>query len=284
LAKDVISHEATVGILNFLGGIMERFSEFSYGFALVNELYSGILGPSLRGFPIFPSLSEEGRFGMGYDVKLPRQGMPIFFQFKIPAFKERWWANEWYLFGAPYYRIKFPRIDRSYQYVSLRNRALAGDDVYYAAPAFHLARDLNKHFVERSILVNSALFDPKLLREITDHDEHCLVYNEPGIMPPHLLLSEGSPDLDVSHFQKDTLKFLVDKTEEKQAEITAEGLDKIILSFVELLEKVARGTEIMKPPFDRDYASAQMLGAKAAYISYLASTLLDLQFFLFTLE
>ena len=55
-------------------------SEFSYGFALVNELADSV-GSGLRAAPLFPSLRQEAR--LGYDVKLDRPGLPLFLQFKL---------------------------------------------------------------------------------------------------------------------------------------------------------------------------------------------------------
>lgn len=53
------------------------FSEFSYGYAITEELASGKLGP-LIGAPVFPSLYKERQSG-GYDVQLPLQGAPFFY-------------------------------------------------------------------------------------------------------------------------------------------------------------------------------------------------------------
>ena len=58
------------------------FSEFSYGFALTQELASGRFG-SLVAAPVCPSLIQEGQPGGGYDVKLPLIGAPLFLQFKF---------------------------------------------------------------------------------------------------------------------------------------------------------------------------------------------------------
>jgi hypothetical protein len=59
-----------------------EFSEFSYGFAVTNELINGYRTP-LVAAPVFPSLIEEGRTGVA-DVRLDRPGIPLFLQFKLP--------------------------------------------------------------------------------------------------------------------------------------------------------------------------------------------------------
>jgi hypothetical protein len=56
-------------------------SEFSYGFALTNELI-GLAGEPIRIAPLFPSLVEEGRTGDGYDVNPEVPGFPLFLQFE----------------------------------------------------------------------------------------------------------------------------------------------------------------------------------------------------------
>ena len=55
-----------------------NFSEFSYGYAITEELAGGKVG-RLLGAPIFPSLYNEGQSGGGYDVQLPLQGAPLFY-------------------------------------------------------------------------------------------------------------------------------------------------------------------------------------------------------------
>jgi hypothetical protein len=59
--------------------VTPEISEFSYGFALTNELVGWA---PLRAAPIFPNLVEEGRIGGGYDVRLDMPGVPMFLQFK----------------------------------------------------------------------------------------------------------------------------------------------------------------------------------------------------------
>jgi hypothetical protein len=44
-------------------------SEFSYGFALVNELLK-LTGYGFNAVPVFPSLYQEGQTGGGFDVFL----------------------------------------------------------------------------------------------------------------------------------------------------------------------------------------------------------------------
>src|SRR5260370_20750255 len=78
-------------------------SEFSYGFAFTSELIHFYDLP-LVGAPDFPTQNEEGKVG-GYDVKLPRPGVPVFLQFKRSdclTTRNATWHAELVL---PYYRF-----------------------------------------------------------------------------------------------------------------------------------------------------------------------------------
>jgi hypothetical protein len=59
--------------------MIPQISEFSYGFALTNEI---VAWSPLKFAPIFPSLIEEGKKGGGYDVMLDMPGVPLYLQFK----------------------------------------------------------------------------------------------------------------------------------------------------------------------------------------------------------
>src|SRR6476646_3347893 len=58
-----------------------EFSEFSYGYAITEEIVSS-MPTGLRAAPVFPNLRQEGQEGGGYDVALNSIGYPIFLQFK----------------------------------------------------------------------------------------------------------------------------------------------------------------------------------------------------------
>ena len=68
-----------------------EISEFSYGFALTNELVGWA---PLAAAPIFPSLLEEGKAGGGYDVHLDAPGTPLYLQFKRSDCMKRKSAKE----------------------------------------------------------------------------------------------------------------------------------------------------------------------------------------------
>lgn len=86
-----------------------QISEFSYGFALTNELVGWT---QLSAAPVFPSLLEEGKAGGGYDVQLDLPGVPLYLQFKRSEFLTRSSGREareiakiGSTIGIPYYRF-----------------------------------------------------------------------------------------------------------------------------------------------------------------------------------
>jgi hypothetical protein len=157
------------------------FSEFSYGYALTEELANKYRS-SLAGAPIFPSLYQEGQMGGGYDVQLPIEGFPIFLQFKLSDKLERKNAKEFKkgLLNLPFYRMHIRPKKHSNQHNLLLDLERAGNTVFYIAPQFHLPEELNKHYLNRSIVANSAAFSPSAIGEMLDDDEHYVVFESGG--------------------------------------------------------------------------------------------------------
>jgi hypothetical protein len=130
-------------------------SEFSYGFALTNELIDRYKLRS-AGAPEFPSLYKEGKSG-GYDVKLA--GILVFLQFKLSDCMVKSSAGESDLLKVPYYRMHLRPLRHSAQHDLLL--ALERDDenlVYYAAPEFHKPNELSLAFTARSVSEKTAFF------------------------------------------------------------------------------------------------------------------------------
>jgi hypothetical protein len=157
------------------GVMREGFSEFTYGFALTNEIIS--VNPVLS-VPIFPSLVEEGR-GAGYDVRLDRPGRPLFIQFKLSRLVRgrraiEFQNNEFY---APFYRMSFRARSRSRQHdllLDLEQQNKGG--VYYFAPAFHNLAKLNECFERRTVSQNSRRVRPSDVNIPDDRQEHWLSF------------------------------------------------------------------------------------------------------------
>src|SRR5262245_8892512 len=136
-------------------------SKFSYGFALTHELVNSA-GPSLRAAPIFPSLIEEGRAGGGYDVQLDLPGIPLFLQFKRADCMTRRTAKEiksGLRLRLPFYRFRITERRRSAQHDLLLELDVDPNEVFYAAPRFHLVDELNAAYINNDVR-NRSLFIP----------------------------------------------------------------------------------------------------------------------------
>ena len=153
------------------------FSEFSYGYAVTEEL-AKTHKAHLLGAPIFPSLYEEGKVGGGYDMKIPMAGKAIFIQFKLSDYLERTNAKEHRdgVLSVPYYRMHIRPIKHSDQHNLLLELENSGETVFYIAPEFHLPRELNEFYLNSSVVQNSAAFSPGVIGPMPDDEEHYLVF------------------------------------------------------------------------------------------------------------
>lgn len=153
-----------------------EISEFSYGFALTNELVGWV---ALSAAPIFPSLIEEGKAGGGYDVKLDRPGVPLFLQFKRSHCMVRRTAKEHQAVVAsggtlnvPYYRFPITEALISDQHELL----LALDDgsnlVFYAAPRFHRRNEINQAWNRTDVARRSLFVAPWDIGRLDDAQHH----------------------------------------------------------------------------------------------------------------
>src|SRR6266540_2285625 len=150
-------------------------SEFSFGYALTEELASGAFG-TLIGAPIFPSLIQEGQPGGGYDLQLPLVGAPLFLQFKLSDCMVYRSANEWHLFNRSYYRMHLRPARHSDQHALLCTLEASGEEVYYVAPYFHRTEELNTHYSNQTVAENSIWFRPSAIGALPDDDDHYIAF------------------------------------------------------------------------------------------------------------
>ena len=153
------------------------FSEFSYGYAVTEELVTRSRA-FLVAAPLFPSLYEEGQAGGGYDVKIPLHGIPLFLQFKLSDRLERKSAKEHQtgLLTVPYFRMHIRPNKHSDQHNLLLALEASGEAVFYIAPEFHLPEELNSHYLARQVLPNSAAFSPADIGAMPDDDAHYIAF------------------------------------------------------------------------------------------------------------
>jgi hypothetical protein len=152
-------------------------SEFSYGFAVVDELINW-RGLNLTAVPIYPSLYEEGQAGKGYDVRLDTPHLPLFLQFKLSHCMIRKNAFECRFLGfnVPFYRMKIRSSYFSNQHESLLNLEMIGNQVYYVAPFFYLPGELNNYYLNRRICNNSIFVRPTAIGPLPDQGSHCVSF------------------------------------------------------------------------------------------------------------
>ncbi|HCX67828.1 hypothetical protein [Parvibaculum sp.] len=159
--------------------MIPEISEFSYGFALVNELVGWT---ALHAAPIFPSLIEEGKVGRGYDVKLDRPGVPLLLQFKRSDYMKTRGAREIHKYrldlDVPFYRFAITERNRSFQHISLISLEAEGNLVFYAAPMFHTLDEINSAWASQRVVERSIFVSPNEIGLINDNERHWVSFDE----------------------------------------------------------------------------------------------------------
>jgi len=151
------------------------FSEFSFGYALVEELANGFR-PTLTAVPVFPSLIEEGHEGGGYDVKFELPGAPLLIQFKRPDVMLTAKAKEISIhglgLGTPFYRFHIRSSAVSKQHDLLLGHDTGTNLVYYASPCFHEISTFNGHYVAQQIISNTIFIRPRDIGRLSAEPHH----------------------------------------------------------------------------------------------------------------
>lgn len=153
-----------------------EFSEFSYGFALTQEVCD--LFPERLYAPAFPSLLAEGRAGGGYDVFIPDAA--IFLQFKVSDRLTTQAAKESSLLGVPYYRAYLHRRNHSDQHELMLQLENSGKLVFYIAPAFASNFEFNQNYSARTVALESTFFAPSEIGPLLDDLQHYVVFATAG--------------------------------------------------------------------------------------------------------
>ncbi|HEX76540.1 MAG TPA: hypothetical protein G4O12_08205 [Dehalococcoidia bacterium] len=252
------------------------FSEFSYGYAITEELSSGRLGP-LTGAPIFPSLHSEGQSGGGYDVHIPVEGMPLFLQFKLSRYLQRSNALEWDLFGGPYYRMYLRPSRYSNQHALLLDLAMS-NDVYYVAPKFHTVEELNHAYISRNVYDNSILINPITIGQLPDDDLHYIVFSATN--QGFHFFSEQPRKLEGFHSGWDFTEYELTKIRQRKIKIDAYLFEFIAGEIMGILDRRAMKTERLKLlQIDRK-KKGETLQEKAQFTSYLTRVFFDAELFI----
>ena len=244
------------------------FSEFSYGYALTQELATGKLGP-IKGFPIFPSLRQEGRKGGGFDLEMEYQyGAPLFLQFKLSHYLYRTNALEWNIFGEPYYRIYLRPLRHSDQHNLLMVLESNNKDVYYVAPEFHTPDELSEAYMNKQVFDRSVFFSPLDIGNLPDDEYHYVVFVADSLIA--YFYSEIEKEITIYRGQQfvENIITRMDKERRKIDENFFDVItDRIVLSLKEMKRKVLKIEEHRKENVT--------LEDKAQFASYLMRTYFD---------
>lgn len=154
-----------------------EISEFSYGFALTNELVGWA---PLSAAPVFPSLIEEGKAGGGYDVKLELPAVALYLQFKRSERMTRRSAKERKAIGpglyVPYHRFHVTEAKKSNQHDMLLQLDDGNSLVFYAAPRFHTLQEINWAWEHNAVSAQSIFVAPSVIGTLDD-DSHSVAFD-----------------------------------------------------------------------------------------------------------
>jgi hypothetical protein len=150
-----------------------EISEFSYGFALTNEIVGWA---PLATAPIFPSLIEEGKDGGGYDVKLDFPGVALYLQFKRADCMVRKSVAEIKLHGlplaTPFYRLYITESGKSNQHEMLLGLDNGNNAVFYVAPRFHELTEINQAWNDNTVASRSIFIRPSEIGKLDSTSHH----------------------------------------------------------------------------------------------------------------
>lgn len=254
------------------------FSEFSYGYALTEELACGVLG-QMVGAPIFPSLYGEGQPGGGYDVKLPIQGAPLFLQFKLSHYLKRSTASEWDYFGCPYFRMYLRPLRHSQQHNLLLDLERRANEVYYATPRFHTAEELNDAYIGGSVLYNSGFCRPMDIGRLSDKEQHYIVFERYGAKA--YLFSTKPKEVHSFYSGETFIENVVSRTSEKTRLVDEKFFDSIAHEIINgLLDRTKQWEERKRLQALRaELESKRTRETKARFVGYLTRAYFDAELF-----
>lgn len=204
-----------------------NISEFSYGFAITDELINH-RNVRIRSAPTFLSTYQEGQPDGGYDVRLDKLfGIPLFLQFKLSHYLCRSNAREIKegKFRSPYYRMYLRPLRHSNQHTMLLELESNGNDVYYCAPAFHTPDELNYAYLNHEVKDRSVWIRPSRIGHLPDDETHYVAFQMNG---RRYVCSKETKILDTPVDFKQFIDDIVNKIKEKgQFALKPKNLEKL---------------------------------------------------------
>lgn len=159
-----------------------EFSEFTFGFSVVQELTTAL---GCTAVPVFPSLIEEGQSGGGYDVKMNLGAVPFYVQFKLSEHLKTNNAKEAKVASspliAPFRRFPITSSITSKQHEMLVALNAKHDHVYYCAPDYVTNAALNALWQAGASANRSVYVKPADIGPITDGEKHTVCFDHTSL-------------------------------------------------------------------------------------------------------
>ena len=217
--------------------VNEKFSEFTYGFALVNELTKVL---PCKAVPLFPSLREEGKTGGGYDVRIEEdKGTILHLQFKLSKQLNRRNAREYKLpghsLGLPYYRFEVMSNRLSRQHCSLLALEVQHPQTFYVAPSYHLTTEINTYWNSAEVAKHSVFIKPSSIGKLPDGSPHSICFDNSSIANSQAFLFSHPKEIQV-HSHKDFSEGITSQVNEESE--LALSINHILRSYAEVVKSM----------------------------------------------
>lgn len=228
-------------------------SEFTYGFAFLHEQVNLNRG-GLIAAPILPSLQVETE--QGWDARIPRRGIDVYYQFKLSEYLSR--GNAKYIadgtYTAPYYRLAFLAKYNNKQHRRLMEHAQNHPETYYVAPEFHDLSNFNSFFLSSQISQNSRLIPLNNCANVSPNDgtQHYITFQSGS---PSWIQHSDPKKCEISYSGSDISSHFMDR----RNDFSTINVESLGYSF-DILQKEVRlilgkekdfAREVRKSPYER---------------------------------
>ena len=224
-----------------------EFSEFTYGFALVNELTNVL---SCTAVPLFPSLREEGKEGGGYDVQIiSKKGTILNLQFKLSEKMRNRSAREFKMPGhslkLPYYRFEIASRKISKQHSLLQNLEASNPLTFYVAPAFHLDVEINTYWNSADVAQRSVFVKPSSIGDLSDSFTHRIGFDKSSIANNQAYLFSDPKRFDIDTY--DTFsEFVVSQVNKEDT--LARSIERILEGYASVIDHIEDPSALQRTP------------------------------------
>ena len=208
-------------------------------------------------------------------MRLDRPGLPLFLQFKLCHQMIRRNCREATQggFNVPCYRMYLRSARSSRQHEMLLDLEEKGQEVYYVAPEFHLAEELNDAFLQRLVRERSRWIPPSDIGPLHDDGDHHVSF-EPG--DQWTLFSEPGPIKAKRKFEDIATRLKSRLHERGRIEVAQEYLERLANDIAEIADKRHDITQRQKA-FSRESVRP---AAPLQRVAYYASVFLESQLFI----